>query len=399
MDSDKTENIIIQRGRHSPVALLSVYSEKVILAFKGTSSLHDWLINAKLWMKSEKNGGRVHCGFQQELDVIWDEVETNLNRFDGLEIFYTGHSLGGALTTIAAARRPPTLLSTFGAPRVGDRIFNETMDRNKWFRVVRSGDPVPRIPPQNFLWSGYEHGGRLIIIEDDWQLHEVNEKDYNVLKTWFVREVRRIRTLMNSSKSFGSPIKPRPMIVETDLPELEIPASAGFTGHFQHIHERPISDNDLILPWLEKHASDLPPPYLFELARRIFSHSPEKSVEYFFLATIRIRYDAFRCKDKSAHQVVNIWPQIAGSVVEFMLHNPDIAASAGLAALDKEKKFPDDNSPEWVCHHGMDYFIAGMEKKNLTDWHVPESEWPRIREEARSDFAESLRELLNSSSQ
>lgn len=56
VDDDENEHIIIQSGRHSAVAVLSTYDDKVILAFKGSSSLNDWVRNAKFRTKPEKKG-------------------------------------------------------------------------------------------------------------------------------------------------------------------------------------------------------------------------------------------------------------------------------------------------------------------------------------------------------
>ena len=48
-----------------------------------------------------------------------DPVELKFER-DGLPIWYTGHSLGAALAILAASRKRPAALATFGAPIVVD---------------------------------------------------------------------------------------------------------------------------------------------------------------------------------------------------------------------------------------------------------------------------------------
>ncbi|MCH7877999.1 MAG: hypothetical protein IH914_01620 [candidate division Zixibacteria bacterium] len=74
----------------------------------------------------------------------------------------------------------------------------------------------------------------------------------------------------------------------------------------------------------------------------------------------------------------------------------NIAGAAGLTALEKEKTFPGDNSPEWVCHHGMNAFVAAMEGNELKDWHISKSEWPNVREECRSQVVGFSEELQDS---
>ncbi len=84
------------------------------------------------------------------------------------QVIFTGHSLGGAIATIAFAvyrcwcqsdcnRRDNAELVTFGAPRVGDVPFMEdfsSVHKGRFCHVVHPGDPVPELPPNGLfeLW-------------------------------------------------------------------------------------------------------------------------------------------------------------------------------------------------------------------------------------------------------
>ena len=79
----------------------------------------------------------------------------------------TGHSLGGALATIAAVDLKvalgitnPLSLYTFGQPRVGNAAFSDyvmkTLGPDNYVRVTHDNDPVPRMPPSAF---SFKHGG------------------------------------------------------------------------------------------------------------------------------------------------------------------------------------------------------------------------------------------------
>ncbi len=72
-----------------------------------------------------------------------------------LNIHCVGHSLGGALATLAAnwLKSFPEVnakvhLYTFGAPRVGGKSFsmNATQRLDSIFRCVNGADPVPKVP-------------------------------------------------------------------------------------------------------------------------------------------------------------------------------------------------------------------------------------------------------------
>jgi hypothetical protein len=124
--------------------------------------------------------GKVHAGFYYALHAVWDEVRPKLSERHAKEkqlpLYIIGHSLGGALGTLAAhhlvydgclddrARQadvpgacerdwiPVRAVYTFGAPRLGNqeyasdlvKRFDETGTRI--FRFVNEADQVSMIP-------------------------------------------------------------------------------------------------------------------------------------------------------------------------------------------------------------------------------------------------------------
>ncbi|RPI77437.1 MAG: lipase family protein, partial [Planctomycetaceae bacterium] len=86
----------------------------------------------------------------------------------------TGHSLGGALATLAARRLPAALkpfeVATFGQPRVGNVTFiNGYMLRHN--RYVNNHDIVPSVPPRFIpLTTIYAHVGDMQFFDGDGKL-------------------------------------------------------------------------------------------------------------------------------------------------------------------------------------------------------------------------------------
>ena len=142
--------------RGSTQAALVVGPGIAVLVFRGTSDLRDWLTNLRVAPVPWSRGGRVHEGFARGLQHVFDEVEAELTGLS-LPTFVTGHSLGGALATLAASRHAFAAAYTFGAPRVGDGDFWSTL-RCPLHRVVNGRDLVPTLPPRRL---GYVHGGSL----------------------------------------------------------------------------------------------------------------------------------------------------------------------------------------------------------------------------------------------
>ena len=91
-----------------------------------------------------------------------DGVISELGGPDGLSIYVTGHSLGGALASLAALdikKAHPTAhmtVYTYGQPRVGNPAFvyeyNKLVDEH--FSVVSGQDPVSRQPKGNYKRVG-----------------------------------------------------------------------------------------------------------------------------------------------------------------------------------------------------------------------------------------------------
>lgn len=170
-------------------ALIASDNDKVVIAFRGTEGeLQDWTTDAKItkvdWPEFAPKS-KVHVGFHKALDSIWEPLMTELQRLSQLSpnaqaptIWITGHSLGGALATLAAARlhqEQPQLplqgVYSFGQPRIANHAFAKRYNdalQNITYRLVNNNDVVTRVPPQ--VW-GYSHLGTLYYFDADGQLH------------------------------------------------------------------------------------------------------------------------------------------------------------------------------------------------------------------------------------
>lgn len=158
-------------------------------AFRGTepSKLNDVTADLKLIKNSAMAGGKVHSGFQDEVNDLWmdilKELEHNSNLKIQKDVYMCGHSLGAAMATIAATRHQPIELFTFGSPRVGGPKFIKNI-KCPHLRFQNNNDIVTRIPP---AWLGFRHHGEMIYFDRDGvKQPKATWKDlaYGVLNSW-----------------------------------------------------------------------------------------------------------------------------------------------------------------------------------------------------------------------
>ncbi|MBU1044743.1 MAG: lipase family protein [Candidatus Omnitrophica bacterium] len=158
-------------------AYIIANTEVIILAFRGTQCIQDWLTDADA--RFVKNvWGQVHNGFSKALDSVWREIEKIVSKYQDNDqtIWITGHSLGAALAVLATARFLQKNIDinglyTFGQPRVGNatfaRIFNLRF-KHRTFRFVNNEDIVTRVPPTALK---YEHIGNVFYFDTAGKLH------------------------------------------------------------------------------------------------------------------------------------------------------------------------------------------------------------------------------------
>jgi hypothetical protein len=144
----------------------------LFVVFRGTRGKDDIVIDLKFSQISftMKNGkSYAHMGFVEAYQSIDKQIrDIDLSKYSNYDIVVTGHSLGGALATLAASTAhfpTQTRVVTFGSPKVGDKKFvkNFATAVPNCSRVVFEADVVPFLPtlPQ------YEHVHGELRIDSD----------------------------------------------------------------------------------------------------------------------------------------------------------------------------------------------------------------------------------------
>lgn len=169
-----------------------------VVACRGTEP-NDWndiRADANATAVLAETAGKVHRGFKREVDDLWPMLETALANNEQ-PVWFTGHSLGGAMATICAGRcflshikSNPSALFTYGSPRVGDKRYINFAKLDH-YRFVNNNDIVTRVPP---AWMGYRHCGIEVYIDRNGNIGHLN----HLMKRrdrWrgFIQGLRRFR--------------------------------------------------------------------------------------------------------------------------------------------------------------------------------------------------------------
>lgn len=171
-------------GKNFGWLLENTSSHTVVLAFRGTLSLEDWLHDLDFFPAAYSpvpDYGTVHQGFQVAYLAVRNSVVSQFKKISPgyTRVIITGHSLGAALSELAApdllhnfGLRVPPEVHNFAGPRVGHHDFSSLFDVqiDVCFRVVNTWDIVPSLPPPLAL---FEHVGTAVHVDGGFTLNEL----------------------------------------------------------------------------------------------------------------------------------------------------------------------------------------------------------------------------------
>lgn len=220
-------------------------ANRLIVAFRGTEPTIPADIITDLRFKLDPVDWApepmlAHAGFLEALAAVWEPLTVELRRLNTtnpLPVHFCGHSLGGALAVLAAARhlgekhlaqdqelrqrRANTFggLHTIGQPRVGDPAFAKwagTLFGGNYVRTVNNRDAVPRVPP-SASDPGYQHFGTLHFYDSHGTLW--------VNPTWFFRLL-----------DYGLPTAEIEALAKEPVADH---AAAGYVGLYRNVSAQP----------------------------------------------------------------------------------------------------------------------------------------------------------------
>lgn len=143
--------------------------ECIFVGFRGSSNIQNWISNIQISQIQPYADKEISIdkGFYHLYDNLKSEIMTTLSlmtsKYSTKQLLITGHSLGGALSTIFAFDLKYNdydydinSIITFGSPRVGNAYFSNYFYSFNLYskRVTHHNDIVPHVP-EEFL--KYQH--------------------------------------------------------------------------------------------------------------------------------------------------------------------------------------------------------------------------------------------------
>ena len=158
-------------------------TSEIFVTFRPTLTLKNWFTDLKV-LRTKTNVGYVHKGILSAYFSIRNEFLLNLNTIltakPSYKLVFTGHSLGGALATIAAADALGMIsgpgymnvssvsLISYGSPRILDPELAKMLSTSgiRHYRVTNRNDIVPHFPLKGLLPQKFAHVSNLVWLNE-----------------------------------------------------------------------------------------------------------------------------------------------------------------------------------------------------------------------------------------
>ncbi|EYC33585.1 hypothetical protein Y032_0002g881 [Ancylostoma ceylanicum] len=156
----------------------------IMLAFRGTVGQLQLYVESESTLFEQRTpwvaGGVVSTYFYNAFTSVWtagikDDFLSTANKYQDYELWIVGHSLGGAMASLAASYIEKMKLFdgnriklvTFGQPRTGDKTFADAhgIQIPYSFRITHAHDVIPHVPPQGM--KQYHHHKSEVFYNND----------------------------------------------------------------------------------------------------------------------------------------------------------------------------------------------------------------------------------------
>ena len=183
------------------------------------------------------------------------------------------------------------------------------------------------------------------------------------------------------------------------------PAPAEFRGVYAKIDMRPTeamvarlkvaygTDKREAMRQVERSAATYNPLVLYALANALVEDNSERAIFWYHVGRMRAVYDAFRCRDKSAQNVMlELRKRMSPELGSNQFYRRDRLVGIARKAIEWDASNPRDYDQRWVANFGK---AAGSSGGGTDEVFVPESEWSAILKRVHDTHLESVQKFVD----
>lgn len=143
------------------------------------------------------------------------------------------------------------------------------------------------------------------------------------------------------------------------------------------------------------------PPVLYVLSQVLFKAGRhEEAAFWFYAGQLRARFDANRCTDATAAQVLDVMNKNFGPPISrYLFQDLEKASALITRVVEWDRRTPYSYDPRWINLHGMQAVQAARDPQFASkippgSLSLPSSQWPALAEQTRSKYLQGYLEAI-----
>lgn len=134
------------------------------------------------------------------------------------------------------------------------------------------------------------------------------------------------------------------------------------------------------------------PPVLYAVANVLSGDRPEEAIFWYHVGRVRAVYDALRCRDESARNMIPaLGKKLTPELIRSQYYQRDRLVGLARKAVDWDAQNPRNYDQRWICVYGR--IAQTSSGADPAEVQLPEGEWPAILKRVHDAHLKSVQEF------